>query len=181
MKQEFDPNAVSLETPAASRRRVLQMLGAASVAGLPAWSFGQPTAAVNTTKLAVTDTEVTVGQLHSSTGTMAISETGSIQAEQLAIDQINAMGGILGRKIKVIKEDGASDWPTFAEKSKKLLINDRCAAVFGCWTSASRKAVAARLVSPMWILAESQMAAPAGRANTTARHSTMSVRSMSEV
>ena len=72
---------------------------------------------------------------------MAISETGSIQAEQLAIDQINAMGGILGRKIRVIKEDGASDWPTFAEKSKKLLINDRCAAVFGCWTSASRKAV----------------------------------------
>ena len=51
------------------------------------------------------------------------------------------MGGILGRKIKVIKEDGASDWPTFAEKSKKLLVNDHCAAVFGCWTSASRKAV----------------------------------------
>ena len=100
-----------------------------------------PTAKVNTTKLAVTDTEVIVGQLHSATGTMAISETGSIQAEQLAIDQINAMGGILGRKIKVIKEDGASDWPTFAEKSKKLLVNDKVAAVFGCWTSASRKAV----------------------------------------
>ncbi|MGE0428725.1 MAG: urea ABC transporter substrate-binding protein [Hydrogenophaga sp.] len=144
MKNPSDPNAQSfetLETPEASRRRVLQMLGAAGLAGLPAWSFGQPTAQVNTTKLAVTDTEVTVGQLHSSTGTMAISETGSIQAEQLAIDEINAMGGILGRKIKVIKEDGASDWPTFAEKSKKLLINDRCAAVFGCWTSASRKAV----------------------------------------
>lgn len=125
----------------AGRRRLLQALGAASVAGLPAWAGAQPTAQVNTTKLAVTDTEVTVGQLHSATGTMAISETGSIQAEQLAIDQINAMGGILGRKIKVIKEDGASDWPTFAEKSKKLLINDRCAAVFGCWTSASRKAV----------------------------------------
>jgi urea transport system substrate-binding protein len=125
----------------AGRRRLLQALGAASVAGLPAWAGAQPTASVNTTKLAITDTEVTVGQLHSSTGTMAISETGSIQAEQLAIDEINAMGGILGRKIKVIKEDGASDWPTFAEKSKKLLINDRCAAVFGCWTSASRKAV----------------------------------------
>ena len=91
--------------------------------------------------LAVTDTEVTVGQLHSATGTMAISETGSIQAEQLAIDQINASGGILGRQIKVIKEDGASDWPTFAEKAKKLLVDDRVAAVFGCWTSASRKAV----------------------------------------
>src|SRR5689334_1507969 len=98
-------------------------------------------AKATTTGQAVTDTEVTVGQLHSATGTMAISETGSIQAERLAIDQINAQGGILGRKIKIIQEDGASDWPTFAEKSKKLLINDKVAAVFGCWTSASRKAV----------------------------------------
>ena len=100
-----------------------------------------PTSQVNTTGLAVTDDTVTVGQLHSATGTMAISETGSIQAEQLAIDQINAMGGVLGRQIKVIKEDGASDWPTFAEKAKKLLVSDKVGTVFGCWTSASRKAV----------------------------------------
>ena len=96
---------------------------------------------VNTTGLAVTDDTVTVGILHSVTGTMAISETGSVQAEKLAIKQINAMGGVLGRKIKYIQEDGASDWPTFAEKAKKLLVNDKVAAVFGCWTSASRKAV----------------------------------------
>jgi len=51
------------------------------------------------------------------------------------------MGGILGRQIKIIQEDGASDWPTFAEKSKKLLVKDKVAAVFGAWTSASRKAV----------------------------------------
>jgi len=100
-----------------------------------------PTAVVNTTGLAVTDTEVTVGILHSVTGTMAISETGSVQAEKLAIEQINAMGGVLGRKIKIIVEDGASDWPTFAEKAKKLLVNDKVASVMGCWTSASRKAV----------------------------------------
>lgn len=100
-----------------------------------------PTSEVNTTGLAVTDDTVTVGILHSVTGTMAISETGSVQAEKLAIDQINAMGGVLGRKIEYIQEDGASDWPTFAEKSKKLLVNDKVAAVFGCWTSASRKAV----------------------------------------
>ena len=100
-----------------------------------------PTAAVNTTGLAVTDTEVTCGILHSVTGTMAISETGSIQAEQLAIEQINAAGGVLGRKIKIIQEDGASDWPTFAEKARKLLVNDKVASVMGCWTSASRKAV----------------------------------------
>ena len=48
---------------------------------------------------------------------------------------------MLGRKIKFIQEDGASDWPNFAEKAKKLLVNDKCAAVMGCWTSASRKAV----------------------------------------
>ncbi len=115
----------------------------ASIAGTQARALAAdlPTATVDTTGLAVTDTEVTVGQLHSATGTMAISETGSIQAERLAIEQINAAGGILGRKIKIIQEDGASDWPTFAEKAKKLLVSDKVAAVFGCWTSASRKAV----------------------------------------
>ena len=125
------------------RRQVLIGLAAATAMASHAVVFAQqfPTAKVNTTKLAVTDTEVTVGQLHSASGTMAISETGSIQAERLAIDQINAMGGVLGRKIKIIQEDGASDWPTFAEKSKKLLVSDKVAAVFGCWTSASRKAV----------------------------------------
>jgi urea transport system substrate-binding protein len=115
-----------------------------ALAGLLASSLhaaDYPTSQVNTTGLAVTDDTVTVGQLHSATGTMAISETGSIEAEQLAIEQINASGGILGRKIKIIVEDGASDWPTFAEKAKKLLESDHVAAVFGCWTSASRKAV----------------------------------------
>jgi len=110
---------------------------------LPRPSFAQApaTSAINTTGLAVTDTEVTVGILHSATGTMAISETGSIESEKLAIAQINEAGGVLGRKIKIIQEDGASDWPTFAEKAKKLLVNDKVAAIMGCWTSASRKAV----------------------------------------
>ena len=126
-----------------TRRRVVQGLASLPLLSLPGVSMAKayPTAEVNKTGLAVTDTEVTVGQLHSATGTMAISETGSIQAEQLAIEQINAMGGILGRKIKIIQEDGASDWPTFAEKAKKLLVNDKVPTVFGCWTSASRKAV----------------------------------------
>jgi urea transport system substrate-binding protein len=143
MKDQSDPSVSQSAIADLQRRRLLQAMGAMSMVGLPGVALAQqyPTAKVNTTKLAVTDTEVIVGQLHSASGTMAISETGSIQAEQLAIDQINAMGGILGRKIKVIKEDGASDWPTFAEKSKKLLLNDKVACVFGCWTSASRKAV----------------------------------------
>ena len=105
------------------------------------FAAGSALAEVNETGLAVTDDKVTVGILHSVTGTMAISETGSVQAEKLAIKQINESGGVLGRQIEYIQEDGASDWPTFAEKSKKLLVNDKVAAVFGCWTSASRKAV----------------------------------------
>lgn len=125
-----------------SRRKLVLGLMSLPLVMLPLFAQAAPaTAAINTTKLAVTDKEVVVGQLHSATGTMAISETGAIQAERLAIEQINAQGGILGRKIRIIQEDGASDWPTFAEKSKKLLEKDRVAAVFGCWTSASRKAV----------------------------------------
>jgi urea transport system substrate-binding protein len=59
----------------------------------------------------------------------------------MAIEEINAAGGVLGKKIEPVIEDGASDWPKFAEKAKKLLQNDKVATVFGCWTSASRKAV----------------------------------------
>ena len=126
------------------RRRLLQgMVALPAAALLPraAWAAGPATSAIDTSGLAVTDDTVTVGILHSATGTMAISETGSIEAEKLAISQINAAGGVLGRQIKIIQEDGASDWPTFAEKAKKLLASDHVAAIFGCWTSASRKAV----------------------------------------
>jgi urea transport system substrate-binding protein len=124
------------------RRSVLKGLAALPAAiMLAGMSLNAIADDVNSTGLAVTDDTVKVGILHSVTGTMAISETGSVQAEKLAIEQINAMGGVLGRKIEFIQEDGASDWPTFAEKSKKLLVNDKVAAVFGCWTSASRKAV----------------------------------------
>src|SRR5260221_6013121 len=125
------------------RKLLMGMAALPAIAILPRPSFADvpATSVVNTTGLAVTDTEVTVGILHSVTGTMAISETGSVEAEKLAIEQINAAGGVLGRKIEFIQEDGASDWPTFAEKAKKLLVNDKTAAVFGCWTSASRKAV----------------------------------------
>lgn len=84
---------------------------------------------------------ITVGILHSLSGTMAISETTVVDAEELAIKEINEAGGVLGRQIVAVKEDGASDWPTFAEKAEKLIDQDGVAVVFGCWTSASRKAV----------------------------------------
>ncbi|WOD40755.1 urea ABC transporter substrate-binding protein [Nodosilinea sp. E11] len=84
---------------------------------------------------------IKVGILHSLSGTMAISETTVVDAEMLAIKEINAAGGVLGRQIEAVTEDGASDWPTFAEKAEKLIDQDEVAVVFGCWTSASRKAV----------------------------------------
>ncbi|GLY01634.1 MULTISPECIES: urea ABC transporter substrate-binding protein [Actinoplanes] len=93
---------------------------------------------------AVIDTSgptVKVGLLNSLSGTMAISEVTVRDSLQLAIEEINAAGGVLGKQIEAISEDGASDWPTFAEKSGKLISEDKVAAVFGCWTSASRKAV----------------------------------------
>jgi len=84
---------------------------------------------------------IKVGILHSLSGTMAISETSVRDATLLAIEEINKAGGVLKKKLVPVIEDGASDWPTFAEKSKKLIQNDKVACVFGCWTSASRKAV----------------------------------------
>jgi urea transport system substrate-binding protein len=84
---------------------------------------------------------IKVGILHSLSGTMAISEKSVVDAEELAIEEINKAGGVLGKQIVAVKEDGNSDWPTFAEKAKKLIDQDKVLAVFGCWTSASRKAV----------------------------------------
>src|SRR5882757_3555679 len=84
---------------------------------------------------------VKVGILQSLSGTMAISEVTVKNAELLAIDQINAKGGILGKQIQPVIEDGASDWPTFAEKAQKLISVDQVATTFGGWTSASRKAM----------------------------------------
>ncbi|WNQ09522.1 urea ABC transporter substrate-binding protein [Paenibacillus aurantius] len=84
---------------------------------------------------------VPVGILHSLTGTMSISEVSVKDAEMMAIEEINKAGGVLGKQLKPIVEDGASDWPTFAEKTKKLLQKDKAAVIFGGWTSSSRKAV----------------------------------------
>ena len=103
------------------------------------------TPAANTTPTAApvvaTGDTIKVGILHSLSGTMAISEKSVVDAEQLAIEEINKSGGVLGKQIQPVVEDGASDWPTFAEKAKKLIDQDKVVTIFGCWTSASRKAV----------------------------------------
>ena len=83
--------------------------------------------------------EVKVGILHSLTGTMSISEPPVACAEKMAISEINAKGGVLGKTIVPVEEDGASDWPTFAAKIEKLIKVDKVAATFGGWTSSSRK------------------------------------------
>ena len=84
---------------------------------------------------------VKVGILHSLTGTMAISETSLRDAAQMAIEEINAAGGVLGRSLEPVIADGGSNWDLFEERARELLTEHRVAVVFGCWTSISRKAV----------------------------------------
>jgi urea transport system substrate-binding protein len=84
---------------------------------------------------------IKVGILHSLSGTMAISETSLRDAALMTIDEINAHGGVLGKKLEPVVVDPASNWPLFAEKARQLLTQDKVAVVFGCWTSVSRKSV----------------------------------------
>jgi len=84
---------------------------------------------------------IKVGILHSLSGTMAISETSLKDVALMAIDEINAKGGVMGKKLEPVVVDPASNWPLFAEKARQLVAKDKVAAVFGCWTSVSRKSV----------------------------------------
>ncbi|MCR5080555.1 MAG: urea ABC transporter substrate-binding protein [Treponema sp.] len=84
---------------------------------------------------------IKVGLLHSLTGPMAESEIPVCEAERMAIEEINASGGVLGRKIEIIQMDGESDPEKFAEAAHAMLTNEKVATIFGCWTSASRKKV----------------------------------------
>jgi len=84
---------------------------------------------------------IKVGVLHSLSGTMAISETALKNTALMTFEQVNAAGGIMGRPIEPVVVDPASNWPLFAEKARQLITQDKVAAVFGCWTSVSRKSV----------------------------------------
>jgi urea ABC transporter urea binding protein len=84
---------------------------------------------------------IRVGILHSRTGTMAISEVPVIRATLLAIDDLNARGGVMGRQVVPVIVDGRSDWPTFARQAEHLIRDEKVSVIFGCWTSASRKTV----------------------------------------
>ncbi|WP_066160641.1 MULTISPECIES: urea ABC transporter substrate-binding protein [Hydrogenophaga] len=111
-----------------SRRFTLKALTVATALG----AFGLTAHAADTIK---------VGILHSLSGTMAISETVLKDVALMTIDEINAKGGVLGKKLEPVVVDPASNWPLFAEKAKQLIDQDKVAAVFGCWTSVSRKSV----------------------------------------
>lgn len=112
-----------------TRKRVASML----TAGMLIWVMkASPASAQDTVK---------VGVLHSLTGTMAISEVTVKNATMLAIDEINAAGGVNGKQIDPVTEDGASEPGTFAQKAQKLIQEDKVVTVFGGWTSASRKAM----------------------------------------
>ena len=84
---------------------------------------------------------IKVGILHSLSGTMAISETTLKDTVMMLIDEQNKKGGVLGKKLEAVVVDPASNWPLFAEKAEQLLVKDKVAVVFGCWTSVSRKSV----------------------------------------
>src|SRR5919108_2352786 len=87
------------------------------------------------------DDTIKVGILHSLSGTMAISETTLKDTMLFLIDEQNKKGGLLGKQLEAVVVDPASDWPLFAEKARELIEKDKVAAVFGCWTSVSRKSV----------------------------------------
>lgn len=113
-----------------SRRSVLRITGAAIGGAMTLAAYSAQ--AAYTTK---------IGILHSLSGTMAISETTLKDVMLMLIDEQNKKGGVLGKKLEAVVVDTASNWPLFAEKARELIAKDKVAAVFGCWTSVSRKSV----------------------------------------
>ena len=109
-----------------NRRTNLKTLAAIAAMAAGGLSFAPTVFAADTIK---------VGILHSLSGTMAISETVLKDTVLMAIDEINAKGGVLGKKLEPVVVDPASNWPLFAEKTKQLLGQDKVSVIFGCWTS----------------------------------------------
>ncbi|MEU6159282.1 urea ABC transporter substrate-binding protein [Streptomyces sp. NPDC047130] len=127
-----------------SRRSLLtgiSVLGVSAALGACGAKTGGDASPAAGAKADTSGDTVKVGLLNSLSGTMAISEVTVHNALLLAVEEINADGGVLGKKLEPVSQDGASDWPTFAEKAQTLITADKVVATFGCWTSASRKAV----------------------------------------
>ena len=128
---------MALDGPKLGRRE----FGGLGVAAAAAATLGTATLVNRAARAAAADT-VKVGILHSLSGTMAISEVPLKEVMLMLIDQQNkTMGGVMGKQIVPVVVDPASNWPLFAEKARELLAVDKVAAIFGCWTSVSRKSV----------------------------------------
>jgi len=118
------------------RRLFLAGAGVAAGAGLGYWFFGSRSVGP-----ASAENSILVGVLHSQTGTLRNSEVPVIEMTQVALDRINEKGGLLGRPVKYIIRDAASDERIAAREAERLIVQDGVDAIFGCWTSACRKAV----------------------------------------
>ena len=114
------------------RRTFIRRFSIVATLAAAGFTMAQPAQAADTIK---------VGVLHSLSGTMAISETSLKDVALMTIEEINAKGGVLGKKLEAVVVDPASNWPLFAEKARQLISKDKVAVVFGCWTSVSRKSV----------------------------------------
>jgi urea transport system substrate-binding protein len=124
-----------------SRRAALVALAGAPVAGVGAWFAARERGAPVVAPPVPPAEPIVVGVLHSQSGTMAVSENAVIDATLLAIDELNAAGGVLGRPVRPAVLDGGSNPEQFAKQAERLFAEGLTAAAFGCWTSASRKAV----------------------------------------
>jgi urea transport system substrate-binding protein len=134
------PAVSSAPASAAAKASVAASAAASPAASAAAKASVAASAAASPAASAAAGGAIKVGVLNSLSGTMAISEVAVKNATLMAIDEINKAGGVMGKQLTPVVQDGASDWPTFAEKAKLLLQNEKVAAIFGCWTSASRKA-----------------------------------------
>ncbi|MFM7183545.1 MAG: urea ABC transporter substrate-binding protein [Planctomycetota bacterium] len=132
MAPASDATITTAHAPRAGAAPWLAMAALAAL-GLAAW--------LALTSLQGSRRPIIVGLLHSQTGPMAVSERSMIDAEVLALEEINRNGGLLGRPVKWVIADGASDGPTFAQQAEALIRDHGVCVIFGCWTSASRKSV----------------------------------------
>ena len=131
---KFQRNLFSKSMLVASMAGVVALSGCSkSTESSDSASTAQPAASTGET--------IKVGILHSLSGTMAISETSLKDTALMAINEINANGGVLGKKLEPVVVDPASDWPLFAEQARQLITQDKVAVIFGAWTSVSRKSV----------------------------------------
>ncbi|WP_407304088.1 urea ABC transporter substrate-binding protein [Acinetobacter sp.] len=117
------------------------LLASITLAGCSKSAEKSETAKPETKAAATSGDTIKVGILHSLSGTMAISETSLKDTALMAINEINANGGVLGKKLEPVVVDPASDWPLFAERARQLITQDKVAVIFGAWTSVSRKSV----------------------------------------